>query len=97
MNITVTAQNVHQHKKNIRRCDLKGLTCFMQMACSVRVTASLDHQTIVRDVLGEPNSHEHHQLTSYWRWDDVDAVRLVDVLYVVATANVVKNYQHDAE
>ncbi|EPK3284953.1 hypothetical protein [Serratia marcescens] len=97
MNMTVTAQNVHQHKKNIRRGDLKGLTCFMQMACSVRVTASLDHQAIVRDVLGEPNSHEHHQLTSYWRWDDVDAVRLVDVLYAVATANVVKNYQHDAE
>lgn len=88
MHITVTTQNVHQHKKNIRRSDLKGLTCFMQMAHSVRVTASLEHQGIVRGVLGEPDSHEHHQLTSYWRWDEVDAVRLVDVLYSVASANV---------
>lgn len=88
MHITVTAQDVHKHKKNIRRDDLKGLTCFMQMAGRVRITASLDHQTIVRGVLGEPDSHEHHQLTSYWRWEDVDAVKLVDVLYAIATANV---------
>lgn len=87
MHINVTAQKVHKHKKNIRRDDLNGLTCFMQMTRGVRVTASLEHQTIVRDVLGEPDSHEHHQLTSYWRWDDVDAVKLVDVLYAVANAN----------
>lgn len=84
MQITVTSQNVDTHKKNIRRDDLKGLTCFMQMANSVRVAASQDHQAIVQNVLGKPDSHEHHQLTSYWRWDDVDAVRLVDVLYAVA-------------
>lgn len=88
MHITVTTQNVHRHKKNIRREDLKGLTCFMQMAQSVRVTASLEHQPIVRRVLGEPDSHEHHQLTSYWRWDDVDAVKLVDVLYAVSTETI---------
>lgn len=88
MHISVTTQQVHTHKKNIRRDDLNGLTCFMQMAHSVRVTASLDHQAIVRGVLGEPDSHEHHQLSSYWRWDNVDAVKLVDVLYAVATARV---------
>ncbi|CAI1778619.1 Uncharacterised protein [Serratia proteamaculans] len=87
MHITVTAQNVDQHKKKISRDDLKGLTYFIQMAHSVRVAASLDHQTIVRGVLGEPDSHEHHQLTSYWRWDDVDAVKLVDVLYAISTSN----------
>lgn len=86
MNITVTTQNVHQHKKNIRRDDLKGLTCFMQMAHSVRVTASQDHQAIVQGVLGKPDSNNHHQLTSYWTWNDVDAVTLVDVLYAVANA-----------
>ncbi|WP_159236697.1 hypothetical protein [Raoultella terrigena] len=86
MNITVTTQNVHQHKKNIRRDDLKGLTCFMQMAHSVRVTASQDHQAIVQGVLGKPDSNNHHQLTSYWTWNDVDAVKLVDVLYAVANA-----------
>ncbi|WP_421670188.1 hypothetical protein [Rahnella sp. EDr1-12] len=86
MHISVTKQEVHQHKKNIRRDDLKGLTCFMQMEKGVRVTASLDHQTIVSDVLGAPDSHEHHQLPSYWSWDNVDAVKLVDVLYAVATA-----------
>lgn len=85
MHITVTAQNVHKHKKNIRRDDLEGLTCFMQMATGVRVTASLEHQAIVSGVLGEPDSDEHHKLASYWRWDDVDAVKLVDVLYAVAT------------
>lgn len=86
MNITVTTQNVHQHKKNIRRDDLKGLTCFMQMAHSVRVTASQDHQAIVQGVMGKPDSNNHHQLTSYWTWNDVDAVKLVDVLYAVANA-----------
>ncbi|GEM_PF-903065 len=85
MHITVTTQKVHTHKKNIRRDDLQGLTCFMQMAKGVRVTASLDHQSIVSSVLGEPDSREHHQLDSYWRWDDVDAVKLVDVLHAVAT------------
>ena len=86
MNITVTTQNVHQHKKNIRRDDLKGLTWFMQMAHSVRVTASQHHQAIVQGVLGKPDSNNHHQLTSYWTWNDVDAVKLVDVLYAVANA-----------
>lgn len=52
MHITVTSQKVDTHKKNIRRDDLKGLTCFMQMANSVRVTASQDHQAIVQGILG---------------------------------------------
>ena len=52
------------------------------------ITASLHYQTRVRGVLGDPDSHEHHQLTSYWRRDDVEAVKLVDMLYAVATANV---------
>lgn len=86
MHITVSRQNVHQHKKNIRRDDLEGLTCFMQMANRVRVTASADHQPIVSGVLGEPDAKDHHQLASYWRWDNVDAVKLVDVLYAVANA-----------
>ncbi|HED1651875.1 TPA: hypothetical protein R4S58_003550 [Enterobacter hormaechei subsp. hoffmannii] len=86
MQITVTTQQAHTHKKNIRRDDLSGLTCFVQMAHSVRVTASLDHQLVVHRVLGEPDSREHHQLTSYWRWENVDAVKLVDVLYAIATA-----------
>lgn len=51
MNISVTSQNVHKHKKNIRRDDLDGLTCFMQMADSVRITASLEHQPIVTGFL----------------------------------------------
>ncbi|HGK4757540.1 hypothetical protein ABN097_24035 [Enterobacter cloacae] len=88
MLIEVRTQDIHQHKKNIRRGDLKGLTCFLQMAHAVRVTASLDHQAIVRGVLGEPDSHEHHQLESYWRRENVDAVKLVDVLYAVATVKV---------
>lgn len=86
MQITVTSQNVDTHKKNIRRDDLKGLTCFMQMANSVRVTASQDHQAIVQGVLGTPDSDNHHQSSSYWVWNDVDAVKLVDVLYAVANA-----------
>lgn len=86
MHITVTSQNVHRHKKNIRRDDLEGLTCFMQMANSVRVTASQEHQTIVQGVLGLPDSNNHHQLTSYWTWNNVDAIKLVDVLYAVANA-----------
>jgi hypothetical protein len=86
MQITVTSQNVHQHKKKIERDDLQGLTYFIQMANSVRITASLDHQAIVQGILGKPDSLEHHKLTSYWRWDDVDAVKLVDVLYAVANA-----------
>lgn len=81
MHITVTAQDVHKHKKNIRRYGLRGLTCFIQMTSGVRVTASLDHQTIVVGVLGEPDSLEHHQLPAYWRWDNVQAVKLVDVFY----------------
>ncbi|NIF22562.1 hypothetical protein [Candidatus Pantoea multigeneris] len=85
MYITITTQKAHTHKKNIRRDDLQGLTCFMQMAKGVRVTASLDHQSIVSNVLGEPDSREHHQLDSHWRWNDVDAVKLVDVLHAVAT------------
>ena len=56
------------------------------MAHSVRVTASQDHQAIVQGVLGKPDSNNHHQLTSYWTWNDVDAVKLVDVLYAVANA-----------
>jgi hypothetical protein len=57
----------------------------MQMAHSVRVTASQDHQAIVQSVL-KPDSDHHHQLSSYWTWNDVDAVKLVDVLYAVANA-----------
>lgn len=86
MQITVTSQKVHKHKKKIERDDLKGLTYFIQMANGVRVTASQEHQAIVESVLGKPDSLEHHQLTSYWRWDSVDAVKLVDVLYAVANA-----------
>lgn len=86
MRITVTSQNVDRHKKKIERDDLKGLTYFIQMANSVRVTASQDHQAIVQDVLGKPDSDNHHQLSSYWTWNNVDSVRLVDVLYAVANA-----------
>lgn len=54
----------------------------MQMANSVRVTASQEHKTIVHGVLGKPDRNE----LSYWVWDDVQAVNLVDVLYAVANA-----------
>lgn len=40
MQITVTSQNVDTHKKKIERDGLKGITYFIQMANSVRVTAS---------------------------------------------------------
>ncbi|HFI5670740.1 TPA: hypothetical protein ACGQXI_001997 [Klebsiella michiganensis] len=86
MQITVTSQNVDTHKKKIERDGLKGITYFIQMANSVRVTASQDHQAIVQSVLGKPDSDNHHQLSSYWTWNDVDAVKLVDVLYAVANA-----------
>ncbi|MCS2152985.1 hypothetical protein MUU49_10460 [Scandinavium goeteborgense] len=86
MQITVTSQKVDTHKKKIEREDLKGKTYFVQMAHSVRVTASQDHQAIVQGVLGEPDSDNHHQLPSYWTWNNVDAVKLVDVLYAVANA-----------
>lgn len=66
MQITVTSQNVDTHKKKIERDGLKGITYFIQMANSVRVTASQDHQAIVQGVLGKPDSDNHHQLSSYW-------------------------------
>lgn len=86
MQITVSSQNVDTHKKKIEREGLKGKTYFIQMANSVRVTASQDHQAIAQGVLGKPDSDNHHQLSSYWTWNDVDAVKLVDVLYAVANA-----------
>ncbi|WP_208484798.1 hypothetical protein, partial [Escherichia coli] len=63
MQITVTSQNVDTHKKKIERDGLKGITYFIQMANSVRVTASQDHQAIVQGVLGKPDSDNHHQLS----------------------------------
>lgn len=88
MHIIVERQNVHQHKKSIRRDDLKGRIYFIQITGRICVTASSEHQAIVRGVLGEPDSREFEQLPSYWCWNEVNAVKLVDVLYAVATANV---------
>lgn len=90
MHIVVEKQKVHTHKKSIRRDDLKGRIYFIQFDGRVCVTASSEHQAIVREVLGEPDSREFQHLSSYWCWNDVSAVKLVDILDKLATTGVKK-------
>ncbi|BBP23823.1 hypothetical protein VEE71_43290 [Escherichia coli] len=53
------------------KTSIKTITYLSDIGCLEIQGASLDN---------------HHQLSSYWTWNDVDAVKLVDVLYVVANA-----------
>lgn len=63
---------------------LRGSTYFCQQGGAVWVSASADHQAICQKVLGRESGTS--SLPYYWRWDDVSAVDLVEVLYTIEIA-----------
>ena len=81
MSLTVTTQKVDMWKKRIQKTGLKGSTYFCQQGGKVWVSASVDHQAICKRVLG-PETGES-SLESYMRWDDVQSVDLVEILYQI--------------
>jgi len=81
MALKITTQNVDTWKKRIQRTGLKGSTYFCQQSGKVWVAASVDHQSIVRSVLGPPTGKA--SLESYLRWDNVKSIDLVEVFYQI--------------
>ena len=84
MSLKVTTQHVDTWKKRIQRDGLRGSTYFCQQGGAVWVSASADHQAICQKVLGRESGTS--SLPYYWRWDDVSAVDLVELLYVIEIA-----------
>lgn len=84
MGLRVTTQEVDTWKKRIQRDGLKGSTYFCQQGGGVWVSASADHQAICQRVLGRDSGTS--SLASYLRWDDVNAVDLVELLYAIEKA-----------
>lgn len=84
MSLRVTTQKVDTWKKRIQRDGLKGSTYFAQQSGVVWVSASLDHQDICKRVLGCDSGTS--SLESYLRWDNVNAVALVELLYQIEIA-----------
>lgn len=84
MALKITTQKVDTWKKRIQRTGLKGSTYYCQQSGKVWVAASVDHQVICKRVLGPPTGKA--SLESYLRWDDVQSVDLVEVLYQIENA-----------
>lgn len=84
MSLKVTTQQVDTWKKRIQRDGLRGSIYFCQQGGAVWVSASADHQAICQKVLGRESGT--NSLPYYWRWDDVSAVDLVEVLYAIEIA-----------
>jgi len=84
MSLKVTTQKVDTWKKRIQRDGLKGSTYFCQQGGIVWVSASVDHQTICKRVLGRDSGTS--SLESYLRWDNVSSVELVELLYQIEIA-----------
>jgi len=79
MALNISTQKVDTWKKRIQREGLKGSTYFCQQGNKVWVSASVDHQSICRNVLGEPTKES--TLESYICWSDVKSHDLVEILY----------------
>lgn len=81
MPLIVTRQKVDTWKKRIQKPGLSGSTYFCQQSRKVWVSASVDHQSICRKVLGQPTGKS--SLESYLRWDDIQSTDLVELLYQI--------------
>lgn len=81
MALNITTQNVDTWKKRIQRQGLNGSTYFCQQGGKVWVSASVDHQSICKNVLGEPTKES--TLESYICWGNVKSYDLVEVLYQI--------------
>jgi hypothetical protein len=84
MPLVITTQKVDTWKKRIRKQGLSGSTYFCQQSGKVWVSASRDHQSICKKVLGKDSGTS--SLDSYLRWDDVRSVDLVELLYQIECA-----------
>ncbi len=84
MSLKISTQKVDTWKKRIQREGLKGSTYFCQQSGKVWVSASVDHQSICKGVLGDPTKDT--SLESYICWDDVQAHDLVEILYQIENA-----------
>ena len=84
MPLTISTQDVDTWKKRVQKNGLKGSTYFCQQGGKVWVSASADHQKICQQVLGTDSGTS--SLSSYLRWDDVSAVKLVELLYQIEKA-----------
>ncbi len=84
MSLKISTQKVDTWKKRIQRQGLKGSTYFCQQGGKVWVSASVDHQSICKSVLGAPNKES--SLESYICWDDVQSNELVELLYQIENA-----------
>lgn len=84
MPLNISTQEVDTWKKRIQRDGLKGSTYFCQQSGLVWVSASADHQSICKNILGEPT--KDIGLTSYICWDDVQSNELVEILYQIEMA-----------
>lgn len=80
--VLVSSQKVDTWKKRIQKPGLKGSTYLCQQSDKVWVSASLDHQPICKSVLGKDSGTS--SLPSYLRWDDVDAVDIVELVFQIA-------------
>ncbi len=84
MALTITVQIVETWKKRIQKSGLKGSTYFCQQGGNVWVSASIDHQSICKKVLGKDSGTS--SLVSYLRWDNVSSTDLVELLYEIELA-----------
>ena len=81
MSIQITTQKVDTWKKRIQKAGLKGSTYFCQQSSKVWVSASQDHQAICLSVLGKDSGTS--SLDSYLKWDNVQSIDLVELLYQI--------------
>lgn len=81
MSLIISTQKVDTWKKRIQKNGLKGSTYFCQQSGTVWVSASVDHQSICKRVLGKDSGT--NSLPSYLRWDDVQATDLVELIYQI--------------
>lgn len=81
--VVITTQKVDTWKKRIQTTRLKGSTYLCQQSGIVWVSASLDHQSICKNVLGTDSGT--NSLSSYLRWDDVDSTSIVELIFRIAS------------
>jgi len=84
VSLNITTQKVDTWKKRIQHPGLKGSTYFCQQGGKIWVSASVDHQSICKSVLGPSNKES--SLDSYICWDDVQSNELVELLYQIEKA-----------
>ena len=84
MPLVISTQDVDTWKKRIQKNGLRGSTYFCQQSGKVWVSASADHKQICQQVLRDDSGTS--SLDSYLRWDNVSAVKLVELLYQIEKA-----------